>query len=51
MSDEKLLGMASMMVDEGYGTFDRCYAIVRCVRGDLRSAREIASQLMFHTLE
>ncbi len=48
MTDEKLLGMASMMFDEGYGTFDRCYAIVRCVRGELSAAREIASQLMFH---
>ncbi len=40
-----------MMVDEGYGTFDRCYAIVRCVRGDHKAAKEIASQLMFHNLE
>ena len=39
MTDEKLLGMASMMFDEGYGTFDRCYAIVRCVRGELSAAR------------
>jgi hypothetical protein len=39
MTDEKLLGMASMMFDEGYGTFDRCYAIVRCVRGELLAAR------------
>ena len=48
MTDEKLLGMASMMLDEGYGTFDRCYAIVRCVRGELSAAKEITSQLMFH---
>jgi len=48
MTDEKLLGMASMMFDEGYGTFDRCYAIVRCVRGELSAAKEITSQLMFH---
>jgi hypothetical protein len=39
MTNEKLLGMASMMFDEGYGTFDRCYAIVRCVRGELSAAR------------
>jgi hypothetical protein len=48
MTDEKLLGMASMMFDEGYGTFDRCYAIVRCVRGELSAAKEITSQLMVH---
>lgn len=48
LTDEKLLGMASMMFDEGYGTFDRCYAIVRCVRGELSAAKEITSQLMFH---
>jgi len=40
-----------MMVDEGYGTFDRCFAVVRCVRGDIKAAREIASQLMVHNLD
>jgi hypothetical protein len=48
LSDEKLLGMASLMMDEGYGSFDRCYSLIRCVRGNLKEAREISSQLMFH---
>lgn len=48
LSDEKLLGMGSLLVDEGYGSFDRCYNIIRCMRGDIKKARECLSQLIFH---
>ncbi|TNV79687.1 hypothetical protein FGO68_gene1735 [Halteria grandinella] len=47
-SDEKLLSMASILVDEGYGSFDRCYALVRALRGDIGKARETMSQLIFY---
>lgn len=36
------------MMDEGYGTFERCYQLIRTVRGDLNKAKEIASQLIFY---
>lgn len=39
LNDEKLLGMASLLVDEGYGSFDRCYNIIRCLKGDIKLAR------------
>ena len=35
LDDDKMLGMASMLVDEAYGSFGRCYSIIRVVRGDL----------------
>jgi hypothetical protein len=46
LDDDKMLGMASMLVDEAYGSFDRCYSLIRVVRGDLNLARDISSQLI-----
>lgn len=46
LNDEKLLGMASILLDEGYGTFDRCYGLIRCLRGDLNKARKILSEMI-----
>jgi hypothetical protein len=43
LSDEKLLGMASILVDEGFGSFDRCYSLIRTVRGNLSKAKELLS--------
>ncbi|CDW84571.1 UNKNOWN [Stylonychia lemnae] len=48
LSDEQLLGMASVLFDEGYGSFDRCYGIVRALRGDMKRAKETLSQLIFY---
>ena len=48
LSDEKLLGMASLLVDEGLGSFDRCYSLVRTLRGNLNKTREELSQLIFY---
>lgn len=48
LSDEQLLGMASLMFDEGFGSFDRCYGLIRVLKGDLRKARDILSQLIFY---
>ena len=48
LSDEKLLGMASILVDEGFGTFDRCYSMIRALRGSMTNAKENLSQLMFY---
>ncbi len=41
--DEQLLGVASVLVDEQLGNFDRCYSIIRCLRGDLEKARDVAA--------
>jgi hypothetical protein len=46
LDDDKMLGLASMLVDEAYGSFDRCYSLIRVVRGDLNLARDISSQLI-----
>ncbi len=48
LNDEKLLGMASLLVDEGYGSFDRCYNLIRCLRGDIKLARELLSNMIFY---
>jgi hypothetical protein len=40
--------MASLLFDEGFGSFDRCYGIVRALRGDLKKAKEVLSQLIFY---
>eukprot|EP00347_Sterkiella_histriomuscorum_P004328 403360863 len=48
LNDEQLLGMASLLFDEGYGSFDRCYGLIRVLRGDLKKARDILSQLIFY---
>jgi hypothetical protein len=51
LDDEKLLGMASILVDEGYGSFDRCYSLIRVLRGDMNKAKEIGSQLIFYEMD
>ena len=43
LNDEQLLGMGSILFDEGFGTFDRCYNMVRVLRGDLKRARDYLS--------
>jgi len=35
--------MASILMDEGYGSFDRCFSLVRTVRGNMDKARDILS--------
>lgn len=40
--------MASIMVDEGFGSFERCYSLIRTLRGNLERAKEILSQLIFY---
>jgi len=46
LDDDKLLDLASILVDESLGTFERCYSLIRCQRGDIEKARTIASQLI-----
>ncbi len=48
LSDEQLLGMASLLFDEGFGSFDRCYGLIRVLKGDLKKAKDILSQLIFY---
>ena len=46
-SDGQLFNMASILCDEGYGSFDRCMLVLRTLRGDIVRARKILSQLTF----
>jgi len=36
LNDEQILGVGSVLLDEGYGSFERCYNVSRAVRGNLR---------------
>lgn len=38
--------MSSDLMDEGYGSFDRCFSALRVARGDLTEAKVILSSLM-----
>jgi hypothetical protein len=38
--------MASILVDEGFGTFERCSNAIRMLRGDIARAKEILSNLI-----
>jgi len=38
--------MGSILVDEGYGSFDLCCMVVRTVKGKMAAARDILSKLM-----
>ena len=38
--------MASILLDEGFGSFDRCSMLIRCLRGDMEKAREVLSKLI-----
>jgi hypothetical protein len=45
-SDDQLLTMASILFDEGYGTFERCSMIIKVLRGDMEKARNLLSKLI-----
>jgi hypothetical protein len=45
-SDEQYLSMGSILVDEGYGSFDRCCMVIRTVKGQMLAARDVLSKLM-----
>jgi len=38
--------MASILLDEGYGSFERCSMVIRCVSGDMEKARTLLSKLI-----
>ena len=46
-TEPQLLNMGSILLDEGYGDFERCMSVIRVLRGDIVRAREILSQLTF----
>ena len=39
--------MGRILVDEGYGDFDRCISVLKVLRKDIDGAREILGQLTF----
>jgi hypothetical protein len=45
-SDQQLYHMASILLDEGFGSLERCLNAVRILRGDIGRAKEILSNLM-----
>lgn len=45
-NDDQLLTMASILLDEGFGSFDRCSMVVRALRGDMDKARDLLSKLI-----
>jgi len=47
LNDDSFAAMASILYDEGYGSFDRCFSVVKSVRGNLDLARERLTQLVF----
>jgi hypothetical protein len=38
--------MASILLDEGFGSLERCLSAIRILRGDIARAKEILSNLM-----
>lgn len=38
--------MASILLDEGYGSFERCSMVVRGLRGDMDKARSLLSKII-----
>ena len=46
-SEQQLLNMASILSDEGMGSFDRCMMTLRTLRGDIEQARKILSEIIF----
>jgi len=46
ISEVQLFSMSSDLMDEGYGSFDRCFSALRVARGDLTQAKAILSSLM-----
>jgi len=41
------MGMGSILLDEGYGSFERCTMAIRTVDGDMEMARSILSKIVF----
>jgi len=46
-TEQQLLGMASVLSDEGFGNYDRCLMVLRALRGDIDYARKTLSQITF----
>jgi hypothetical protein len=38
--------MASILLDEGYGLFERCNKVVRIMSGEMEKARSVLSKLI-----
>lgn len=43
--------MASILEDEGYGQFEKCFNVVKSVRGDISLARKYLSKLIFREFD
>ena len=39
--------MASVLSDEGYGSYDRCLMVLRALRGDIDYARKTLTEITF----
>jgi len=47
IDDNQLYQMASSLMDEGYGTFDRCIQVVKACKGDIYGSKQVLSKLIF----
>ncbi len=47
MDEDKLYSIASILTDEGYGSFDRCITVAKACKGDVEEARSVLSKLIF----
>ena len=47
-SEQQLYAMASMLFDEGYGQYERCLKLIRCVGGNINTARVLLSEIIFN---
>jgi hypothetical protein len=47
ITEEKAFQMASILFDEGLGSFERCLKIVQGVRGNIDEARDVLTKLTF----
>lgn len=47
IDDDVLYQVASKLMDEGYGSFDRCLAVAKACKGDIFEAEQVLSKLIF----
>jgi len=47
LDESTLFELASRMVDDGYGTFERCLQILKASKGNVEEAQKALSGIMF----
>ena len=47
IDEDKLYSIASILTDEGFGSFDRCITVAKACKGNIDDARDVLSKLIF----